>query len=548
MNVIAPNNVNLMTMRKNLLFLAIILSLSISQANFAFGASKPGATCAKAGSTSTASGKKFTCIKVGKKLIWDKGSLIPVSKPSSSATPTPTPSNSSTSEPVKIDYTKTFSTDQGYFTDFTGPCQLDDGLEGQLAEIQSYFYNFTRCAGQVRVNRYELGQKRPTSDFDPASKFSNTEPCKLVTPAGVNTNRGFTTAEPERNKYDSIRSFPSPNAVIQLVPIYSSDSAEPKNSPAQDYGVYLKLLKDWLEYSTDYPSSVEVRIPANYIKMNTKLADYRIFHETRHDAPNHVQFNKDVTAATDPVIDYKGANIAIIVPPAGTPADVFSQATIGSLQTNEGFVALGMTEYAHLAVSPTNSKFANLGHPFWWIHEMFHSGVGFDDHYGDLQQNLNTEYGMGNLTLMTPFGGDLTTWEKWRLGFMKDSQIQCVSSESSSTHWIAPSTVQTSASKSIVIKISATRAVVVETLRPAGLYYKIPLQTQGALVYEVDLLETGHGLGYKLSLPIGRTVASGPFFMAGYPLKQGESTITNGYKISIVESGTYGDVVKVEKN
>jgi hypothetical protein len=89
--------------------------------------------------------------------------------------------------------------------------------------------------------------------------------------------------------------------------------------------------------------------------------------------------------------------------------------------------------------------------------------------------------------------------------------------------------------------------VVVETLRPAGLYYKLPKQSQGALVYEVDLLETGHGLGFKLALPLGRTVNSDPFFMASYPLKKGDATISNGYKITIVESGTYGEVVKVEK-
>jgi hypothetical protein len=154
---------------------------------------------------------------------------------------------------------------------------------------------------------------------------------------------------------------------------------------------------------------------------------------------------------------------------------------------------------------------------------------------------------MGWLTMMTPFGGDLTTWEKWRLGFMKDSQVQCVSAAGSSTHWIAPSTVQTSESKAIVVRVSPTKAVIVETLRPAGLYYKIPKQTQGALVYEVDLMETRHGFGMKLSLPAGRTVESNPFFMASYPLKQGESTISNGYKFTIVESGTYGDVVKVEK-
>jgi hypothetical protein len=51
----------------------------------------------------------------------------------------------------------------------------------------------------------------------------------------------------------------------------------------------------------------------------------------------------------------------------------------------------------------------------------------------------------------------------------------------------------------------------------------------------------------KLSLPLGRSVNNNPFFMASYPLKSGDSTITNGYQITIVESGTFGDVVKVEK-
>jgi len=533
-------------MRKYLRLVALIIPMVLVASN-SYAAVKAGSACSKAGIKSVSAGKTYTCVKSGKKLVWDKGVLVPVAKPAPSASAAPTPSKSAAPEVVKVDYSKTFSTDQGYYTDFTGPCQFDNGVTGALGEIQTYFYNLNRCAGQIRVNKYELGKARPTTTFESASKFANTEPCKIATPAGVRTNRGFTTTEQGRNEYDALRKFPAPNAVIQLVPIYSSDSAEPKNSPAEDYGSYLKFIKDWLEYSTDYPSSVEVRIPSSYIKMNTKLADYQIFHETRRDAPNHVAFNKDVVAATDPVIDYRGANIAIIVPPSGTNASVFSQASLGSFETNEGFVALAMSEYAHLAASPNSSRFSNLGHPFFWVHEMFHAGVGFDDYYGDTQQNINTEYGMGWLTMMTPFGGDLTTWEKWRLGFIKDSQVQCVSTAGSTVHWIAPSTVKTSESKSIVIRISATRAVVIETLRPAGLYYKLPLQSQGALVYEVDVLETGHGLGLKLSLPIGRTVTSDPFFMASYPLKQGESTITNGYKITIVESGTFGDVVKVEK-
>lgn len=520
--------------KRKIAFLSIFslfLSLTLIPANAAV---KAGASCSKAGITSVASGKKFTCIKSGKKLVWNKG--VSVSKPSTKLL-----------EVAKINYDKTFSTDQGYYTEFTGPCELDKKITGQLAKIQSYFYNLNRCAGQLRINKYELGKNRPSSVVSPSAQFANTEPCKIVTPKESRMSRGFTTSEVGRNQYEALRKFPSPNAVIQLVPIYSSDSAKPKNSPVDDYASYLKLIKDWLEYSADFPSLVEIRIPTNYIKMDSKLEDYKIFHENRSDSPNHIAFNRDLVAATDSSIDYQGVNIAIVVPPAGTDAAVFSQASIGSLQTNEGFVALGMTESAHLANMPIMSKFSNLGHPFWWIHELFHSGVGFDDHYGDSLSNINTEYGMGRLTLMTPFGGDLTTWEKWRLGFIKDSQVQCVSSGTTSTHWIAPSTVQTSESKSIVIRVSATRVIVIETLRPAGLYYKLPIQSQGALVYELDVSVAGHGLGMKLSLPIGRIVTSEPFFMASYPLKQGESTITNGYKVTIVESGSFGDVVKVER-
>ena len=53
---------------------------------------KAGAKCTKAGTTSTVAGKKFTCIKSGKKLVWNKG--VAIKKPTPVATPTPTPTPS----------------------------------------------------------------------------------------------------------------------------------------------------------------------------------------------------------------------------------------------------------------------------------------------------------------------------------------------------------------------------------------------------------------------------------------------------------------------
>lgn len=69
----------------------ILLSVQID----AEAAVKAGATCSKAGAIATLGGKKFTCIKSGKKLIWNRG--VAIIKP----TPTPTPERVSVSDPVE---------------------------------------------------------------------------------------------------------------------------------------------------------------------------------------------------------------------------------------------------------------------------------------------------------------------------------------------------------------------------------------------------------------------------------------------------------------
>jgi hypothetical protein len=89
-------------------FLVLLLSL----ANPVQAATpKAGAKCSKAGTTATASGKKFTCIKSGNKLVWNKGVAVkaarkpspnPVFKPvepTPTATPTPSPTATPTPTP-----------------------------------------------------------------------------------------------------------------------------------------------------------------------------------------------------------------------------------------------------------------------------------------------------------------------------------------------------------------------------------------------------------------------------------------------------------------
>lgn len=56
--------------------LVLVLAVSLLVVAPAQAAVKAGGKCAKAGATSTSAGKKFTCIKSGGKLVWNKGVTI----------------------------------------------------------------------------------------------------------------------------------------------------------------------------------------------------------------------------------------------------------------------------------------------------------------------------------------------------------------------------------------------------------------------------------------------------------------------------------------
>jgi hypothetical protein len=103
-------------------FLALLLSFSLISAP-TFAAVKAGAKCTKAGATALAGGKKFTCVKSGTRLVWNKGVTVKVaSKPSSTPvakpvepTSTPTPTTTSSVPPKTSDPFAVYGSDAERF-------------------------------------------------------------------------------------------------------------------------------------------------------------------------------------------------------------------------------------------------------------------------------------------------------------------------------------------------------------------------------------------------------------------------------------------------
>lgn len=110
--------------RRGQLAVVIVLLLTITTPLQAV-TPKAGSKCSKAGATTTISGKKFTCIKSGTKLVWNKGVTVkaatkpelnpvikpveptpvatPIATPTPSATPTPTPAVKYPDAPTSFD-------------------------------------------------------------------------------------------------------------------------------------------------------------------------------------------------------------------------------------------------------------------------------------------------------------------------------------------------------------------------------------------------------------------------------------------------------------
>jgi hypothetical protein len=101
--------------------------------------------------------------------------------------------------------------------------------------------------------------------------------------------------------------------------------------------------------------------------------------------------------------------------------------------------------------------------------------------------------------------------------------------------------------KGVVIPISESFAIVVESRRRMGYDAAIGIESQGAFVYTVDTTKSGNQGSGPFQAIGPKRMTSRMQWSVDSPLKFNESVSVSGWKITNVESGVFGDVVKVEK-
>jgi hypothetical protein len=428
---------------------------------------------------------------------------------------------------------------------WSGACEQDPFISKEWKPVQNYLKSVNYCDAPYTLVPATMPKSKPKSKITAASFLQDVSVCKLP-----NTREFQRTGFPNASNSSSYLTnrHPGVNTVFQVIPVQTQDAVAGSATPEQEYGKYFRYLEKFLEYMSDKPSNVEFRIPSKYFKMDVKLAEFNL---GGHGFPTDKgrDFFKKAVKAIDDEVDFTGVNLGLLVIPGQS-----NYKLIGSQPWGQGVSAEGKIE--GIASMTPNSAVLAIGdrdnlstQPLGVLHGLYHTGFGLDDHYGDQRWQPGEGLGMANWGLMSTTKTDLLMWEKWIVGFTADSQVRCADAKKDSIHWIAPGGIKTKKEKLLVVPLSESRAIVVESVRSKGINYKLAKESRGALVYVVDTAEQRHGFGMNVVIPSNHRFVpespSNPMVGSNAPLKLKESVTIDGVKIRVVEAGEYGDVIKV---
>jgi hypothetical protein len=146
------------------------------------------------------------------------------------------------------------------------------------------------------------------------------------------------------------------------------------------------------------------------------------------------------------------------------------------------------------------------------------------------------------------FQNDFFGWNKWKLDWITDDQVSCVSNNLNGTvtQLLSPIGDAAKNTKMVVINISSTTALAIEVRRKSP-FEDLKPSDEGVIVYRVDTTKSqGKGPYTIISNPT-KTITYQNFAEILGTLEPGQSVADSGYVISVLLSTTAGDYVSIKK-
>ncbi|MFM1937941.1 MAG: hypothetical protein RLZZ320_799 [Actinomycetota bacterium] len=475
--------------------IATALSLALVASNPAFSAVKPGATCKKVGQKTVSKGKTYTCVKSGKKLVWNKGKSQTEQKPSSES------------------------------ADYKSP----------LGSISH----------QITYQPPLPISGMPKTQVSPLTELADIEYCKIKD-AGVagdipnNPQRHFVSGFPN---YKERANFIN-NATLQFVAIDFSDLPG-QRSPAEDLKPVTTFLTEFFNRQSSKKTAIEFRIPNKYIRMPKPVMDYELavdFFSGKWKPETSFNYVKEAISVADPVIDFTGASMFAVVVPAEVTRQQIAAFVAQSGEPGQQIVTAegGIYNFLIMAGPVGTPDFELLN----WAHEYGHL-FGLTDIRNTIDVTRQDSSDLGMLDLMNSMlAPELLAWQRFIMGILNDDQVRCVMSTKALTHRIIPIAQPELQPKMVVIPLSEYRAIAIESRRSHGYDRNLGTLNEGVFVYSID---TSIPYRYSTMKLIPSPSAFDMVWKRDAALKIGESITFEGWKITYVETGSFGDVVRTER-
>jgi hypothetical protein len=325
---------------------------------------------------------------------------------------------------------------------------------------------------------------------------------------------------------------------IQLIAVDFSDAVgTAEELTAVD--AQIAEFNKWFDFTSNGTKSFNWQYPKRWLRMSRPTPNYAL---VKGDRATVIPMGQEIISLADPIVDFTGSDFVFVLFPKniqlGSPDLGFANWEVNSA---EGTVRnlFGGAEY-----------FYSNKYELWsfWIHEWGHP-MGLAGHSP-----------RSNLSIMDNQNGSsvtLNVWDTFFAGWMGADELYCMpSTQSKLETQLIPLERLQRGMRGVIVPISKTEALVVESHRAEGWGTRLGAGTYGVLVYYIDTTKdtdrSGEQQGIvkeawsKYVTPTTVDTNPDPSNALNKLLLQGDTVTYKGITVTLTKTGDV-DTVKIAK-
>ena len=311
----------------------------------------------------------------------------------------------------------------------------------------------------------------------------------------------------------------------------------------------MKLTSEWFETVSEGKFKVEWVVADKWVRLPNPTNDYKIDRSDNLDrVPNGPKLWNDAMTQSDKVFDFTGVQTVNFILPKGqnfineTSQGFPWDAAVKNLVTNEGSVS-------SFSIPGKFMDYEKKGYWSYFVHEFGHAMAL--PHIGSSREP-NAFLGLDIMSNQDGESRELSGWLRFVAGWLSDEKIYCqeLSTLKSTEVTLIPISQSDNGIKMVVIPVSETKAVVIESRRENKFSCQMPSKRNGVLVYTYDgTLMHGENFLKPITIEGRASEGSSNCMVQPYPnpiLYRGEKISVEGITIEVIDSLNY-DKIRISK-